>query len=182
MPLTTTALALAATLAVSSLAAPTQSRPHHGVFTWPLRPPHEVVRPFVRPPTPYEAGHRGVDLAALPGAEVLAAGVGTVAHAGQVAGRPVISIDHPNGLRTTYEPVAPTVTLGQPVDRGTPIGTLLTGHEGCPRPACLHWGVRRKTQKDAYLNPLHLIARPKIRLLPLPRSRASSPHAIHGTR
>ncbi|MGH3546212.1 MAG: M23 family metallopeptidase, partial [Mycobacteriales bacterium] len=49
----------------------------------------------------YTAGHRGVDLAAPAGTTVRAAGSGTVAAAGMVAGRPVVSIVHTGGLRTT---------------------------------------------------------------------------------
>jgi murein DD-endopeptidase MepM/ murein hydrolase activator NlpD len=94
---------------------------------------------------------------------VLAAGAGVVAFAGMVAGRPLVSVDHPGGLRTTYEPVDPTVAAGQAVARGSPIGTLLVGHPGCPAAACLHWGVRRG---EVYLDPLTLLRAVRIRLLP----------------
>ena len=82
---------------------------------------------------------------------MLAAGDGVVVFAGMVAGRPVVSIDHAGGLRTTYEPVDPSVGAGQRVARGSPIGTLLAGHAGCPVEACLHWGLRRG---ETYLDPL----------------------------
>jgi murein DD-endopeptidase MepM/ murein hydrolase activator NlpD len=123
-----------------------------------------VTYGFEAPPHPYAPGHRGVDLTAAVGAPVLAAGDGTVAFAGRVAGRPVVSIDHPNGLRTTYEPVAPSVGAGQAVARGSPIGTLVAGHAGCPREACLHWGLRRG---ETYLDPMALLRPPRISLLPL---------------
>jgi len=87
-----------------------------------------------------------------------------VVFAGMVAGRPVVSIDHANGLRTTYEPVDPSVAAGQQVARGSPIGTLVGGHAGCPLEACLHWGLRRG---ETYLDPLALLAPPRIRLLPM---------------
>jgi murein DD-endopeptidase MepM/ murein hydrolase activator NlpD len=125
--------------------------------------PVEVTRPFDAPATPYGPGHRGVDLAGGPGAVIVAAGDGVVVFAGLVAGRPVVSIAHPGGLRTTYEPVAPSVRAGLPVARGSPIGTLLAGHAGCPVAACLHWGLRRG---ESYLDPLLLLAPPRIRLLP----------------
>jgi murein DD-endopeptidase MepM/ murein hydrolase activator NlpD len=133
-------------------------------FLWVPPLPPVVTRGFEAPPHPYAAGHRGVDLAAARGAPVLAAGDGTVAFAGMVAGRPVVSIDHPNGLRTTYEPGDPSVGAGQAVARGSPIGTLAAGHAGCPRDACLHWGLRRG---ETYLDPMALLRPPRISLLPL---------------
>jgi murein DD-endopeptidase MepM/ murein hydrolase activator NlpD len=80
-----------------------------------------------------------------------------------VAGRPVVSVDHPGGLRTTYEPVDPSVAAGRAVTRGSPIGTLLAGHAGCPAGACLHWGLRRG---ETYLDPLIALRPPRVRLLP----------------
>jgi murein DD-endopeptidase MepM/ murein hydrolase activator NlpD len=123
-----------------------------------------VTRAFERLPHPYAAGHRGVDLQGVPFGPVLAAGDGTVVFAGMVAGRPVVSIDHADGLRTTYEPVEPSVAAGLQVRRGSPIGTLAIGHAGCPVQACLHWGLRRGV---TYLDPLLLLRPPRVRLLPL---------------
>src|SRR4051794_5552172 len=132
-------------------------------WTWPLAGRPAVTRPVSLPAGPFGPGHPGVDLAAAPGATVLAAGDGVVAFAGVVAGRPVVSIDHPGGLRTTYEPVDPSVAAGQAVARGSPVGTLLAGHPGCPAAACLHWGVRRG---GTYLDPLTLLRAVRVRLLP----------------
>lgn len=123
-----------------------------------------VTRPFEPPPDRYGAGHRGVDLAGAPGSAVLAAGDGVVVFAGMVAGRPVVSVDHAGGLRTTYEPVDAVVGAGQPVARGTVLGTLAAGHAGCPVEACLHWGLRRG---EDYLDPLSLLEPPEVRLLPM---------------
>jgi murein DD-endopeptidase MepM/ murein hydrolase activator NlpD len=93
-----------------------------------------------------------------------AAGAGVVAFAGTVAGVRVVSIDHPGGLRTTYEPVAPLVPAGARVDAGRPVGVLLSGHEGCPVSACLHWGLRRGAE---YLDPLLLLRAVRMRLYPV---------------
>lgn len=124
----------------------------------------DVLRAFDPPPLPWLPGHRGVDLAAETGAPVRAAGAGTVAFAGMVAGRPVVSIQHPDGLRTTYEPVTPTVQAGDAVDQGAVIGRLSDAGSHC-EPSCLHWGVRTGT--DAYLDPLLLVgAEVVIRLYP----------------
>jgi murein DD-endopeptidase MepM/ murein hydrolase activator NlpD len=129
-----------------------------------LAPPHPVVRPFRPPATQYGPGHRGVDLGGQPGEPVLAAGDGVVVYAGPLAGRGVVSIDHGGGLRTTYEPLTVLVSAGQRVERGTMIGQLASGHEGCAKaPACLHWGARRGRE---YLDPLGLLSAGHVRLLP----------------
>jgi murein DD-endopeptidase MepM/ murein hydrolase activator NlpD len=151
--------------AVAAPKAATVPRPTVPATTWawPLAGPPPVTRGFAPPADPFGRGHRGVDLAGAPGAPVLAAGDGVVVFAGMVAGRPVVSVDHPGGLRTTYEPVDPSVAAGRAVARGSPIGTLLAGHAGCPAGACLHWGVRRG---ETYLDPLNVLRPPRVRLLP----------------
>ncbi len=135
-----------------------------GRFRWPLPGPPRVARGFDPPPQPWMSGHRGVDLAGAPGAQVRSAGAGTVLFAGSVAGRPVLTVGHHDGLRTTYEPVRSRVTAGTRVDAGTPIGDLLAGHPGCADAACLHWGLRRGAE---YLDPLALLGLGRVRLLPL---------------
>ena len=132
-------------------------------FGWPVSP-GRVVRRFDPPPRPWLAGHRGVDLSAAPSSVVRAAWAGVVVFAGMVAGRGVVSVAHPGGLRTTYEPVWATVVVGDQVRLGAELGTLSTGHSGCPTAACLHWGLRRG---DRYLDPLALLGLGRVRLLPL---------------
>ena len=159
-------LVLAALLTpVTAAADPPPSSPARPVALWvlPLGGAPSVGRAFEPPPHPYAAGHRGVDLVAADGAAVLAAGDGVVVFAGMVAGRPVVSVDHAGGLRTTYEPVVAAVGAGTPVARGSPIGRLIAGHGGCPAAACLHWGLRRG---ETYLDPLTLLRPPRVRLLP----------------
>ncbi|HYY09884.1 MAG TPA: M23 family metallopeptidase, partial [Kineosporiaceae bacterium] len=93
-------------------------------FRWPLAPAPAVLRRFVVGPQPWSPGHRGVDLAATVGEQVLSAGAGVVAFAGLVAGRGVVSIVHTGGLRTTYEPVTAQVRAGETVTAGTVLGRL----------------------------------------------------------
>lgn len=140
---------------------------------WPLRPGTPVVtRGFDAPRPDWQRGHRGVDLAGAPGQPVYAAGRGTVVFAGLLAGRPVVSVDHPGGLRTSYEPVEAVVRPGQLVDAGTPLGRLVGGHPGCPVPACLHWGAMwGPAQRADYLDPLGLLAATPMRLKPLNQAR-----------
>lgn len=125
-----------------------------------------VVKPFSAPLTRYGPGHRGVDLLAAVGDPVRAGAAGVVTFAGQVAGRGVVTIDHGNGVDTTYEPVLARVPTGARVGAGELIGSLSTGGHS----PGLHWGLRRG---GAYYDPmLHLMpgtAGPAgpIRLLPL---------------
>ncbi len=137
-------------------------------FDWPLQPRPAVVRTFDAPRPNWNSGHRGVDLVGSTGQPVLAAQSGTVVFAGELAGRPVVSIAHPGGLRTSYEPVQPNVRSGQPVAAGAVIGRLVAGHPGCPVTACLHWGAMWGPASAAdYVDPLGLLATTPIRLKPL---------------
>ncbi|HLU28185.1 MAG TPA: M23 family metallopeptidase [Glycomyces sp.] len=131
--------------------------------------PVDAVTRFSPPPWPWMPGHRGVDLAAQAGRPVVAAGPGTVVFAGELAGRGVVSIDHPGGLRTTYEPVVPIVARDEAVTAGQAIGHLATGHASCPEAACLHLGLKRGA---AYLDPLLLFGSGQVRLLPRPTGEA----------
>jgi murein DD-endopeptidase MepM/ murein hydrolase activator NlpD len=159
-----TLLVVLLTISAPATAEPVAPAPAVALWTSPLGDPPRVTRPFDAPDSPYGPGHRGVDLAGEPEVPVVAAGAGIVVFAGMVAGRPVMSVDHPGGLRTTYEPVDPAVGAGSAVDRGTTLGLLVPGHAGCPVAACLHWGLRRG---EVYLDPLDLLRPPRIRLLPL---------------
>ena len=147
-------------------AGPPRSEPGAS-YAWPLAPPTRVVRAFAPPAEPWLPGHRGVDLAAAPGTVVGAAGAGRVVYAGELAGRGVVSVQHPDGLRTTYEPVTPSVAVGDAVTLGSPLGVLEPAHPGCREAACLHWGLRRG---DLYLDPLALLGLGRVRLLPVPAS------------
>jgi murein DD-endopeptidase MepM/ murein hydrolase activator NlpD len=123
-----------------------------------------VLRTFDPPDKPWMSGHRGVDLqAAVDGAPVTAPQSGTVSFVGVVVDRPVITIDHGNGLRSSFEPVESGLASGATVSKGDVLGTVLPGH--CAAMPCVHWGVRRG---EEYINPLPLVAdlRPSI-LLPL---------------
>ncbi|MHC1560393.1 murein hydrolase activator EnvC family protein [Actinomycetospora sp. C-140] len=154
-----------------------------GAYGWPLAgvdpagaparsgQPGAVTRPFDPPPHFYGRGHRGADLAGRPGLAVVTAGDGVVVFAGALAGRGVVSVEHAGGLRTTYEPLVVGVAPGARVRRGDALGTLASGHRGCPVAACLHWGLRRPATATGaggleYLDPLLLLGLGSVRLLP----------------
>src|ERR1700752_5227021 len=105
------------------------ARADDGRLDWPLRPRPAVLRMFDAPSPNWNRGHRGVDLAGSPGQPVYVAAAGTVVFAGELAGRTLVSVAHVGGLRTSYEPVQPSVRVGQLVDAATAIGELAAGHD-----------------------------------------------------
>ena len=130
-------------------------------WEWPIHPP-TIVSPWVAPAHEYGPGHRGVDLGATVGSEVHSPAPGTVAFAGSVAGRDVVTIDHGDGLVTTLEPVEALVTVGALVAGGEVIGTVDVG--GHTPEGAVHFGVRRD---GAYINPMVLLGGiPRAVLLP----------------
>lgn len=130
---------------------------------WPLAPRPRIVEGFDPPAVRWGAGHRGVDLAGSPGADVRASLPGRVSFAGRVAGRGVVVVDH-GALRTTYQPVQARVDVGQQVGRGDVVGVLRREGSHCLPAACLHWGLRRG---ETYLDPLTLVGGGPVRLLPM---------------
>lgn len=129
---------------------------------WPVEGHAGALRPLVTrgwkpPPEPWAAGHRGVDLAAPRGSPVRAVADGRISFAGRVAGRGVVSVELSGTarppLRTTYEPVRPSIRKGQRVRAGQTVGTVADGPFHCPG-GCLHWGARRG---ERYLDPLSLL-------------------------
>ncbi|MFI8190392.1 murein hydrolase activator EnvC family protein [Streptomyces sp. NPDC085946] len=125
--------------------------------TWPVGTRPRVLRGWEPPATPYGPGHRGVDLAAPPGAPVRAVAAGRVSFAGRVAGRGVVSVELPGTgdppLRTTYEPVRASVEKGDAVLAGQVIGAVEPTGSHCAAP-CVHWGLRTGR---TYLDPLSLL-------------------------
>jgi hypothetical protein len=138
--------------------------PTPGRGVWPLQPRPPVVAGFDPPATRFGSGHRGADLAGRPGAAVHTALAGRVTFAGRLAGRGVVVVDH-GATRTTYEPVAATVHVGDRVATGAVIGRLQTFGSHCFPRACLHWGLIEGA--DHYLDPLTLVGAAPVRLLPL---------------
>lgn len=118
-----------------------------GSWSWPVAAPHPIARQFIAPATPYGAGHRGIDIRA-PDGVVYAPAAGIVSFSGAVVDRPVLSIRHPGGLVSSFEPVQSDLVAGDAVSRGQLVGTLARGH--CYT-LCLHFGVRLD---GAYVNPL----------------------------
>lgn len=118
-----------------------------------------VLRFFDPPGQPWDAGHRGVKLAAATGEAVRGVLDGTVTFSGQVARAGWVTVDHGGGLETTYGVLgARAVTRGQRVHAGDTLGWVADG------PQHLHWGARIDGE---YVDPLLLLDRWQVRLVPV---------------
>ncbi|GAA6526483.1 peptidoglycan DD-metalloendopeptidase family protein [Intrasporangium sp. DVR] len=133
-------------------------------WAWPLLPQPDVVHRFAPPRRRWEPGHRGVDLRASVGQSVHAPAAGEVTFAARLAGRGVVVVRHPGGPRSTFEPVAGSVSVGATVARGQVVGLVTDDRTHCEPTTCLHWGVIRGRE---YLDPLSLLGRFPVVLLPL---------------
>ena len=142
-----------------------------------------VVHPFEKPAQRWSAGHRGVDLAVPENdRHVYAPAPGKVVFSGTVVNRKVLVIAHPDGRRSTFEPMDEALPVGTTVAAGEVIGTVAvtagTGERPYRRCAtvCLYWGVRQGGARGdgsgktaEYINPMSLLGskEPSI-LLPVP--------------
>jgi len=129
-----------------------------GDWTWPVR--GDVLTPFRNGSDPYAAAqHRGIDIAAPAGADVVAAVAGTVRHAG-VAGDSGLTVSVRAGDHdVSYLHLsAVSVKEGQAVAAGTRLGSVGTSGRRSVTAPHLHFGVRRAGDRHAYLNPLDFLA------------------------
>lgn len=87
---------------------------------------------------------------------------GTIAFRGIVVDRPLVTIEHPGGYVSTFEPLSSELSPGDAISSGQVIGTVAAG--GHAAPGTLHLGVR---MDGAYINPMLLFgAVPRAVLLP----------------
>ena len=143
-----------------------------------------VVHPFEKPAQRWSAGHRGVDLAVPENdRRIYAPAPGKVVFSGTVVNRKVLVLAHPDGRRSTFEPMDEALPVGTTVAAGEVIGTVAVTAGGTgERPyrrcstACLYWGVRQGGARGdgsgktaEYINPMSLLGskEPSI-LLPVP--------------
>lgn len=132
-------------------------------WVWPLAGARRVLRGFEAPASRYSAGHRGIDLSAGQGAVVVTPATGAVHFAGVVVDRSTVTIETPDGLLISMEPVTSDLKSGTPVTAGAPIGVVSEGGHCSSR--CLHLGVRVDGQ---YVSPLRYFGGvPRAVLLPM---------------
>jgi murein DD-endopeptidase MepM/ murein hydrolase activator NlpD len=122
----------------------------------PIAVPALLVHQFRSPNSDYSSGHRGVDYAVTEGQDLLAPSAGNLVFTGLVAGKPVVSIMHSGGYRTTFEPACSSLAKGTTVLAGQRFGTVCKkGYQSHCRPSlCLHFALK---SGERYLSPLALI-------------------------
>ncbi len=134
----------------------------HPAWRWPTDERRAIASAYRAPAHEFGAGHRGIDITTAPGAVIRAPADGTVAFRGTVVDRPLITIEHPGGYVSTFEPLSSELSPGDAISSGQEIGTVAAG--GHAAPGTLHLGVRID---GAYMNPMLLFgAVPRAVLLP----------------
>ena len=125
-------LASAAPASIPSRALAVSARPTPP-YVAPVDGP--IVDHFRPPACRWCPGNRGIDYATRPGDPVRASAAGVVTFAGPIGPDLYVTVQHVDGLRTSYAYLATiSVTPGQLVSQGTPLGTA---------GASVHFGVRR---------------------------------------
>ncbi|MGI8774426.1 MAG: peptidoglycan DD-metalloendopeptidase family protein [Actinomycetota bacterium] len=124
---------------------------------WLIPPVDGVVeRRYQAPEVSWGPGHRGIDYPAAPGTLVRAAGAGIVTFAGPVAGIQAVTVDHGDGLTSTYSSLSEVhVVRGASLEAGTWLGSAGEAHPGAG--SGLHLGVKldgRYVDPELYLGPV----------------------------
>ncbi len=130
------------------------------------------LRSFSLGPNPYAGGqHRGVDLAAAPGAPVRSACAGRVSFAGRVPGGGLtVSVRCGRHVATYQQLGAIAVRRGRAVVPGMPVGAAGRSIDARTRRAHVHLGVR-VAANGRYIDPLDLIGAARPAVPPLPPAR-----------
>lgn len=146
-------------------------------WRWPLQPRPAVLSRFAPPAQAWDAGRRGVELAAAVGEPVRAPAAGIIVFAGVVAGIPTVSVDH-GELVSTYQPVLAAASRGTPVTAGAVLGRVQDLPRLCGASTCLRWGVYVDgSSPRRYADPLALVGAAPVRLLP-PAAAAGLPATV----
>jgi hypothetical protein len=151
-------------------------------WTWPVDGP--VLRPFSFDQAhPYAGGqHRGVDLGAPGGTQVLAPAGGIVSFAGTVpTGGKTVSIETPLGYTATLVHLGSIgVKRGAPVGEGSVVGTV--GPSGVPEltEPYIYFGVRTTSDQQGYVDPM-IVLPSRSRAPPATAADAPAVTAVVGT-
>lgn len=127
----------------------------------------DVVNQYVAPLRHYGSGHRGIDLPAAIGTEVLAPVTGLISFTGTVGYRETITIAA-GGIRYSMEPVCSDLAEGTEILLGDAVGQVCepdASYQWHCETSCLHFGTRNS---EGYFSPLLLLGElSPSRLVPL---------------
>jgi hypothetical protein len=129
--------------------------------------PQDVINQFEAPLRQFGSGHRGIDLPAALGTEVLAPVIGLISFSGTVGYRESVTITA-GDIRYSMEPVCSDLVEGTEVHLGEVIGHVCepdASYQWHCESACLHFGTRNS---EGYFSPLFLFGElAPSRLVPL---------------
>lgn len=120
-----------------------------------------IVHDFAKPDKNWLPGHRGIDLSPSGSLGIYAPAAGTIGFAGKVGGKPVVTLLHAGGLRSTFEPAETDLRPGTFLDAAAQVGVISSAGPWHCASACLHWGVKNG---DEYLDPWRFI-KPHVRII-----------------
>ncbi len=153
---------LVAAVMTAAVIASLAATPGALAWTWPAEGP--VLRPFSVSSDPYAAGqHRGVDIGAELGRQVVAPAGGTVSFVGFVpGGGRAVTIATDDGYAVTLLQLGATsVERGSTLAEGTEVGVVGESSDAVTLQPHVHLGVRVAADPNGYVDPLGLLpARP----------------------
>ena len=141
-------------LVITSLLGPSTSM-SQALFTLPFESA-SIVNQYLAPMTEYSSGHRGIDLSAELGSEVLAPTDGVLSFVGKVGYRNVISVQFGDSMTVSIEPVCSDLVEGQPIYKDESLGLVCAGdleYQWHCETTCIHIGTRNHL---GYFSPLAL--------------------------
>jgi murein DD-endopeptidase MepM/ murein hydrolase activator NlpD len=133
--------------------------PARALQFWPV--PGPVIAEFDPPDPDWLPGHRGVDLAAEPGAAIRSPRPGVVQFVGSVGGVPIVVISH-GVVTATYLPATTELGVGDSVVAAVSFAQVAEG-DHCAV-TCLHWGARANGR---YVDPRILLGDYQVVLTPV---------------
>lgn len=146
-------------LAIVAIALTTLFAPPEPVWQWPVDATPHVVRDFEAPHSEWGPGHRGLDVRAPVGTDVIAPVSGRVFFSGRVATRGVLTIETAAGHLVSMEPVMVVEQPPRRVRAGAVIGEVASGH--CPG-GCLHIGLRVEGEYRSPARELGILRRARL--------------------
>lgn len=130
----------------------------------------EIAAAFDPPAETWLAGHRGIDVRAIPGEPLRAPTAGAVRFRGTVASTATVSIVTESGYVVSFQPATTEAPVGTEFAAGEEIGAVAEGAH-CGQ-ECLHLGVWPLDSDRAYVDPAPFFGRDRSVLLPLSRRPA----------